>query len=317
MELEEKLMKLRKEHGLSQEQFGEEIGVSRQAVSKWENGETKPDIDKIKTISEKYNVTYEYLLNDLVEENNNKPKEEQMNVEEPTKKKRKFLKRLLKVIKVLLIVYIILVIYKFVMYTKINIVANSFDEENYGIVTHMKTMSFDNQGGEVLNHLYKYEDIIVGKTYYTSFNKEEIISREYPIFIRYFNLSTGEKYELQWNNDHYDIKDIEESVNLKDFEKAPAKIVENMVPSHFLDKIICSLDPTRIVLPNGTMFYYSTTFVTTVTLNDVGLIDSVVGKNIYGDVNVNRYSYNYSDWMTADNYKNPLEEYKDLIKIDE
>ena len=112
MELEEKLMKLRKEHGLSQEQFGEEIGVSRQAVSKWENGETKPDIDKIKTISEKYNLTYEYLLNDLVEENNNKPKEEQMNVEEPTKKKRKFLKRLLKVIKVLLIVYIILVIYK-------------------------------------------------------------------------------------------------------------------------------------------------------------------------------------------------------------
>ena len=64
MKLEEKILKLRKEAGLSQEEFGDKINVSRQAVSKWENGETKPDIEKIKLISELFNVSYNYLLDD-------------------------------------------------------------------------------------------------------------------------------------------------------------------------------------------------------------------------------------------------------------
>ena len=58
MNIGEKIFELRKKEGISQEEFGAGIGVSRQAVSKWENGETKPDIDKIKLISEKYNVQY-------------------------------------------------------------------------------------------------------------------------------------------------------------------------------------------------------------------------------------------------------------------
>lgn len=48
MKFGEKIIKLRKEKGLSQEEFGDKINVSRQAVSKWENGETKPDTDKYK-----------------------------------------------------------------------------------------------------------------------------------------------------------------------------------------------------------------------------------------------------------------------------
>lgn len=67
MKLNEKLMKLRKERGLSQEEFGNEINVSRQAVSKWEAGTTKPDIEKIKEISNYFDVSFEYLLNDDIE----------------------------------------------------------------------------------------------------------------------------------------------------------------------------------------------------------------------------------------------------------
>ena len=69
MKLSEKLIKLRKEKGLSQEEFGNQINVSRQAISKWENEEAKPDISKIKEIVKKFNVNYDYLLNDEIEEN--------------------------------------------------------------------------------------------------------------------------------------------------------------------------------------------------------------------------------------------------------
>ena len=47
MELSEKIQMLRKKEGLSQEGFAEKMGVSRQAVSKWELGVSKPDVDKI------------------------------------------------------------------------------------------------------------------------------------------------------------------------------------------------------------------------------------------------------------------------------
>ena len=67
MKLNEKLIKLRKEKGLSQEEFGNEINVSRQAISKWENQESKPDIEKLQEIGKKFNISYDYLLNDEIE----------------------------------------------------------------------------------------------------------------------------------------------------------------------------------------------------------------------------------------------------------
>jgi transcriptional regulator with XRE-family HTH domain len=60
----EKIIKLRQKKGLSQEQFGELLGVSRQAVSKWETGQTMPDIDKIISMSQIFEVTTDYLLMD-------------------------------------------------------------------------------------------------------------------------------------------------------------------------------------------------------------------------------------------------------------
>ena len=47
MTLSEKLQSLRRAAGLSQEQLAEQLGVTRQAVSKWETGEGKPDIDNL------------------------------------------------------------------------------------------------------------------------------------------------------------------------------------------------------------------------------------------------------------------------------
>ena len=62
--LSEKLYKLRKNSGLSQEQLAEKLNVSRQAISKWESGTAVPESEKLVTISNYFGVSVDYLLKD-------------------------------------------------------------------------------------------------------------------------------------------------------------------------------------------------------------------------------------------------------------
>lgn len=62
MKFEEKLQKLRKEKGLSQESLGELLGVSRQAISKWESGGSYPELEKLIVISDMFGVTIDSLV---------------------------------------------------------------------------------------------------------------------------------------------------------------------------------------------------------------------------------------------------------------
>lgn len=62
IEIANRLVNLRKEKGLSQEQLAEKIGVSRQAVSKWERSEASPDTDNIILLARLYNVSLDELL---------------------------------------------------------------------------------------------------------------------------------------------------------------------------------------------------------------------------------------------------------------
>ncbi|MDR3289187.1 MAG: helix-turn-helix domain-containing protein [Peptococcaceae bacterium] len=64
MALGEKLLQLRKSKGLSQEQLAMHIAVSRQAVSKWELGETMPDTDNVVQLSKLLGVSTDFLLKD-------------------------------------------------------------------------------------------------------------------------------------------------------------------------------------------------------------------------------------------------------------
>ena len=68
MTLSEKLTRLRKARGMSQEQLAAALGVSRQAVSKWELGEAVPDVSRVVAMSELFGVTTDYLLKDASEE---------------------------------------------------------------------------------------------------------------------------------------------------------------------------------------------------------------------------------------------------------
>ena len=62
--LSERIYKFRRKSGLSQEQLAEKIGVSRQAISKWESGTSTPELEKLLALSECFNIT----LDDLVKE---------------------------------------------------------------------------------------------------------------------------------------------------------------------------------------------------------------------------------------------------------
>lgn len=73
MSLSEKIIHLRKTHGWSQEDFAEKMNVSRQAISRWENGTALPDALNILQISKLFNVTTDYLLNDDYENDKDIP----------------------------------------------------------------------------------------------------------------------------------------------------------------------------------------------------------------------------------------------------
>lgn len=62
MNIADRIQYLRKQNGLSQEELADKIGVSRQAVSKWESEQSTPDLDKIIAMSDLFEVTTDYLL---------------------------------------------------------------------------------------------------------------------------------------------------------------------------------------------------------------------------------------------------------------
>ena len=68
MILADKMFQLRKKNGWTQEELAERMNVSRQAVSKWESGQTVPDLDKILQLSRLFGVSTDYLLKDEIEE---------------------------------------------------------------------------------------------------------------------------------------------------------------------------------------------------------------------------------------------------------
>ena len=68
MSLAEKLVSLRKQKGLTQMELAGELHVSRQAISRWEVGDAMPGMDKLKLLSELYEVSVDFLLNDNLTE---------------------------------------------------------------------------------------------------------------------------------------------------------------------------------------------------------------------------------------------------------
>ena len=62
MKFNEKLLEIRKKQGLSQEELGMELQVSRQTISKWESGQSYPDFQRLVMLSDYFNMTLDELV---------------------------------------------------------------------------------------------------------------------------------------------------------------------------------------------------------------------------------------------------------------
>ncbi|WP_278712473.1 helix-turn-helix domain-containing protein [Eubacterium ventriosum] len=71
MILAEKISEERKKNGWNQEELAEKLSVSRQSVSKWESGQSVPDLNRILELARIFGVTTDYLLKDEIEEAEN------------------------------------------------------------------------------------------------------------------------------------------------------------------------------------------------------------------------------------------------------
>ena len=112
MKFNEKLMDLRKKEGLSQEELGYKLNVTRQTVSKWELGQTTPEMDKLLEISKLFNMSVDDLINDSEIENKANSKEESNPIieDKPINESRK--NKLYIIVVLALIVVIILIVMK-------------------------------------------------------------------------------------------------------------------------------------------------------------------------------------------------------------
>ena len=76
MILADKIIELRKKNGWSQEELADQLGVSRQSVSKWEGAQSIPDIKKIIQMAQLFSVSTDYLLKDEIEQELETPMED-------------------------------------------------------------------------------------------------------------------------------------------------------------------------------------------------------------------------------------------------
>lgn len=138
MNFSDNLIKLRKGKSWSQEDLAEKLGISRQAVSKWEVGTSKPDIDNVIKISKLFEVSIDELVNNEI------IKTEAISINVKRKSKKDvllvWLRRLLIV---LIIIYFINVIYKFAMLFTITQAELKYKElDNY----HYVVTKYDDTG---------------------------------------------------------------------------------------------------------------------------------------------------------------------------
>lgn len=168
MNLGKKIAELRKKNNLSQEELAEKVGVARQTISKWEIGDTTPDINQVKIISKIFNISIDELVDNDI---NNVIVEKISN----TEKLAGITIKILKVFGIMIIVFITL-IFLFVIIFMVVMPRNDYDivgrtkiscnldNEKYVYeAEYNKNYQVINSGGDayIMNHtdIESYEDV--------------------------------------------------------------------------------------------------------------------------------------------------------------
>lgn len=117
MKFNERLLELRKQKGWSQEELSYKLEVSRQTISKWESGQTTPELEKLRILSKIFEITVDDLIKDTDEKNEDSEK----NGTKKAPKKKSKLKILLIIILIgMLLLYLSIVVFRYIILSKIN-----------------------------------------------------------------------------------------------------------------------------------------------------------------------------------------------------
>lgn len=246
MNFSEKLFELRKKEGLSQEELAEKVGVSRQTISKWEMGQSAPEMEKLITLSKIFNLSMDELVgNNIFEEKENNPQED-------LKPKKKHI--FLKVIMVIFIIYFTICIIKFILITRQVLITNSINEENYLI--HKLIVNTDDAFPDKTLYINMFIEKIDDRYIMKIYNTMDGLGN--PANITYMELDNKKAYQLDFDgkNNKYVVSNIVEGYseekkeefftfyNSSDALKESSKMNYNIG-----ERLLNSIDPFLFINP--------------------------------------------------------------------
>lgn len=289
MNFSDNLIRLRKGKSWSQEDLAEKLGISRQAVSKWEVGTSKPDIDNVIKISKLFEVSIDELVNNEI------IKTEAISINVKRKSKKDvllvWLRRLLIV---LIIIYFINVIYKFAMLFTITQAELKYKElDNY----HYVVTNYNNN--DIIEKEECWYKNGISKTIITIYQENTTFKREtcinYNLKEGYINTNDSEKIFV--NVDKYNKDNPGYSTGGQLYDKLPVQIKKDTIFNtliraiydsniniNFIDNnIFFYCDNVFINLEKGTMkpvsFYYKDNnlekFITSYFIIELNCVDEL------------------------------------------
>ena len=311
MKLNEKIIEIRKKNGLSQEEFGEKINVSRQAVSKWESEQAKPDIDKIKEIAKNFNLSFDYLLNDEIDEE----------IQQESKKQRKIsFKKWLNVIGIILTIYLLISIYKFITLYRIYKIADSFSENNYWMNQEFVMPN----GSTIRRDVTKIGDKQIEEMYNNSIdtvNLKDEYDNIMPYAIQYVDSTEKIAYMLNYDTDkkmylYSNLKDTsideEEWLQRFEIENTIKETTLSLIPSSFMDILLQSINPMSFVSNHEINIMSLNKIKSRIILSDDYLVIGYYLQTKLGETLTITLSYDYVQ-DHFDELEDPLEIYSNKI----
>lgn len=190
MKISEKIVNIRNENNLTQEEFAEILGVSRQTVSNWENNKCYPDIATLILISEKFNISFDNMLKE--------DKEMVKNLD----KKINFSKYKKIIISIFILIFLLIAFFLGYKFFLLNYYDNNYSNKIYDeYFENLEHITLEEKN-DMANYKFHDLNIYIPKQYYKDYNdrffyitREEVISLDIfdSNFYEFYNI--GEYYK--------------------------------------------------------------------------------------------------------------------------
>lgn len=309
MKFNEKLLELRKQKGWSQEELGEKINVSRQTISKYEVGQSTPEMDKLIEISKIFGITIDELVG------------KEINKEE-TAQNGKRRNNLLWIFLIILFIIVVIFLYKCISFTSIYLKAKSFDEKNYIMMEYFKN---EDENANLTHRITRNEDYIRHDTYTQNYERPDIIEytnfKDKRAYILYYNRNDGKYTYKEKSGELANNENIEDYIDEVFNTNVIRETTLSQIPSNIKDIILSSLNPFCNVSVRNKVIYNNFIWSSTknrIRLTNDGLIERYDVMEEYNDKLTVNFSYDYVQEHFANiNEVEPAIEFKDIIVYEE